>query len=193
MNGEPVCAACSVDDVNLDPARTSLSSTASWNAISGPPAACRRWSGCGPWRARQRPQSPFTVGERAKWLQDDRPSSRRRQDHRLLAALQALQAVELLDRRRRRGQAILKRFQRVVVIHGHTHQLLTNRIGNIHFHGVLSTAALAFRPGGNAMTIQMARGRPTRSIRTTAAATARSTSIPTDWSTRSTALWNGTR
>lgn len=37
-------------------------------------------------------------------------------------------------------QAILKRFQKVTVVHGHTHQLLTNRIGNIHFHGVLSTA-----------------------------------------------------
>jgi 3',5'-cyclic AMP phosphodiesterase CpdA len=37
-------------------------------------------------------------------------------------------------------QAILKRFKNVVVIHGHTHQLLTNRIGNIHFHGLLSTA-----------------------------------------------------
>lgn len=37
-------------------------------------------------------------------------------------------------------QALLQRFERVVVIHGHTHQLLTNRIGNIHFHGMLSTA-----------------------------------------------------
>ncbi len=37
-------------------------------------------------------------------------------------------------------QALLKRFDRVTVIHGHTHQLLTNRIGNIHFHGMLSTA-----------------------------------------------------
>jgi Icc protein len=37
-------------------------------------------------------------------------------------------------------QAILKRFKNVVVIHGHTHQVLTNRIGNIHFHGMLSTA-----------------------------------------------------
>ena len=37
-------------------------------------------------------------------------------------------------------QAMLNRFDRVVVIHGHTHQLLTNRIGNIHFHGMLSTA-----------------------------------------------------
>jgi 3',5'-cyclic AMP phosphodiesterase CpdA len=37
-------------------------------------------------------------------------------------------------------QAILKPFETVSVIHGHTHQLLTNRIGNIHFHGMLSTA-----------------------------------------------------
>jgi len=37
-------------------------------------------------------------------------------------------------------QAILERSKTVTVIHGHTHQLLTNRIGNIHFHGLLSTA-----------------------------------------------------
>ncbi len=37
-------------------------------------------------------------------------------------------------------QALLDPFQTVTVIHGHTHQLLTNRIGNIHFHGMLSTA-----------------------------------------------------
>ncbi len=37
-------------------------------------------------------------------------------------------------------QALLKPFATVSVIHGHTHQLLTNRIGNIHFHGMLSTA-----------------------------------------------------
>ena len=35
---------------------------------------------------------------------------------------------------------LLKDFERVTVIHGHTHQVLTNRIGNIHFHGMLSTA-----------------------------------------------------
>lgn len=37
-------------------------------------------------------------------------------------------------------QAVLKRFQKVTVVHGHTHQVLTNRIENIHFHGLLSTA-----------------------------------------------------
>ena len=37
-------------------------------------------------------------------------------------------------------QALLAPFKTVTVIHGHTHQMLTNRIGNIHFHGMLSTA-----------------------------------------------------
>ena len=59
-------------------------------------------------------------------------------------------------------QAILKRFKRVVVIHGHTHQLLTNRIGNIHFHGMLSTAwPWPYAPEGMPeLTIQMNRPDP---------------------------------
>ncbi|MCS6816907.1 MAG: metallophosphoesterase [Blastocatellia bacterium] len=35
---------------------------------------------------------------------------------------------------------MLAPFKSVTVIHGHTHQLLTNRIQNIHFHGMLATA-----------------------------------------------------
>ena len=59
-------------------------------------------------------------------------------------------------------QAILKRFKNVVVIHGHTHQLLTNRIGNIHFHGMLSTAwPWPYAPEGlPEMTVQMNRPDP---------------------------------
>jgi len=59
-------------------------------------------------------------------------------------------------------QAILKRFKRVVVIHGHTHQLLTNRIGNIHFHGLLSTAwPWPYAPEGMPeLTIEMNRPDP---------------------------------
>jgi len=59
-------------------------------------------------------------------------------------------------------QAILKRFDRVVVIHGHTHQILTNRIGNIHFHGLLSTAwPWPYAPQGlPELTIQMSRPDP---------------------------------
>jgi Icc protein len=59
-------------------------------------------------------------------------------------------------------QAILKRFDRVVVIHGHTHQILTNRIGNIHFHGLLSTAwPWPYAPQGMPpLTVQMSRPDP---------------------------------
>ena len=59
-------------------------------------------------------------------------------------------------------QAILARFSRVVVVHGHTHQLLTNRIGNIHFHGMLSTAwPWPYAPEGlPALTVQMNRADP---------------------------------
>jgi Icc protein len=59
-------------------------------------------------------------------------------------------------------QAILKRFNSVVVFHGHTHQMLTNRIGNIHFHGFLSTAwPWPYAPQGlPALNIQMGRADP---------------------------------
>ena len=59
-------------------------------------------------------------------------------------------------------QAILNRFDRVVVIHGHTHQILTNRIGNIHFHGMLSTAwPWPYAPEGMPeLTIEMNRPDP---------------------------------
>jgi 3',5'-cyclic AMP phosphodiesterase CpdA len=59
-------------------------------------------------------------------------------------------------------QAILSRFQSVVVIHGHTHQMLTNRIGNIHFHGMLSTAwPWPYAPQGlPELTVQMGRPDP---------------------------------
>ena len=53
----------------------------------------------------------------------------------------------------------------MTVIHGHTHQLLTNRIGNIDFHGMLSTAwPWPYAPEGlPKLTVQM--NRPIRSIR----------------------------
>ncbi|MFT3925423.1 MAG: metallophosphoesterase [Myxococcales bacterium] len=59
-------------------------------------------------------------------------------------------------------QALLKKFQRATVIHGHTHQQLTNRLGNIHFHGMLSTAwPWPYAPEGLPnYTIQMARPDP---------------------------------
>jgi Icc protein len=59
-------------------------------------------------------------------------------------------------------QAILKPFQHVTVVHGHTHQLLTNRIGNIAFHGMLSTAwPWPYAPEGlPKLTVQMNRADP---------------------------------
>lgn len=59
-------------------------------------------------------------------------------------------------------QAILARFDRVTVIHGHTHQVLTHRIGNIHFHGLLSTAwPWPYAPQGMPpLTVQMNRPDP---------------------------------
>jgi hypothetical protein len=59
-------------------------------------------------------------------------------------------------------QAILRKFDNVTVIHGHTHQLLTNKIGNIDFHGLLSTAwPWPYAPQGMPeLTIQMGRPDP---------------------------------
>ena len=59
-------------------------------------------------------------------------------------------------------QALLHPFQSVTVIHGHTHQLLTNKIENIHFHGMLSTAwPWPYAPQGlPEYTVQMFRADP---------------------------------
>ena len=59
-------------------------------------------------------------------------------------------------------QAILGKYKDVTVIHGHTHQLLTHRIGSISFHGMLSTAwPWPYAPEGlPRLTIQMGRPDP---------------------------------
>ncbi len=59
-------------------------------------------------------------------------------------------------------QATLQRFKTITVIHGHTHQLLSNKIGNITFHGVLSTAwPWPYAPQGlPKLTVQMNRADP---------------------------------
>lgn len=59
-------------------------------------------------------------------------------------------------------QALLRPFKTVTVIHGHTHQVLTNRIDNIHFHGMLSTAwPWPYAPQGlPKLTVQMNRVDP---------------------------------
>jgi 3',5'-cyclic AMP phosphodiesterase CpdA len=59
-------------------------------------------------------------------------------------------------------QKILSPFKTVTVIHGHTHQMLSNRIGNIHFHGMLSTAwPWPYAPQGlPRLTVRMNRSDP---------------------------------
>jgi len=59
-------------------------------------------------------------------------------------------------------QGILKPFNNVTVIHGHTHQMLFNQIDNISFYGMLSTAwPWPYAPEGlPPLTIQMNRADP---------------------------------
>jgi 3',5'-cyclic AMP phosphodiesterase CpdA len=59
-------------------------------------------------------------------------------------------------------QKLLAPFKSVTVIHGHTHQMLSNRIGNIHFHGMLSTAwPWPYAPQGlPRLTVRMNRADP---------------------------------
>jgi 3',5'-cyclic-AMP phosphodiesterase len=59
-------------------------------------------------------------------------------------------------------QALLARFKSATVIHGHTHQMLSHRIGSIHFHGMLSTAwPWPYAPEGlPKLTVRMNRADP---------------------------------
>jgi hypothetical protein len=59
-------------------------------------------------------------------------------------------------------QALLKPYEKVTVIHGHTHQMLFNQIDNISFYGMLSTAwPWPYAPEGlPKLTIQMNRADP---------------------------------
>jgi 3',5'-cyclic AMP phosphodiesterase CpdA len=59
-------------------------------------------------------------------------------------------------------QALLRPYSKVTVIHGHTHQMLYNQIGNISFYGMLSTAwPWPYAPEGlPPLTVQMNRADP---------------------------------
>jgi 3',5'-cyclic AMP phosphodiesterase CpdA len=89
-------------------------------------------------------QSPFEVGEaQREWLRQDLAKVDKKTplvvfSHSPLYKLYKPWNFWTDDAEQ--VQALLEPFQTVSVIHGHTHQLLTNRIGNIHFHGMLSTA-----------------------------------------------------
>ncbi len=144
-------------------------------------------------------QSRFEVGARAARVAEERP----REGRRATTPLVVFSHSPLYKYYRNWNfwtddadevQAILKPLRRVTVIHGHTHQLLTNRIGNIHFHGMLSTAwPWPYAPEGPAEADRADEPRRIRSTRTTAAATARGRCTPTAWSTRSTTSGTATR
>ena len=111
-------------------------------------------------------QSPFSVGdEQRKWLENDLKGKSADTpiivfSHSPLYKLYKNWNFWTDDAEQ--VQAILKRFNSVVVFHGHTHQMLTNRIGNIHFHGFLSTAwPWPYAPTGlPELTVQMSRPDP---------------------------------
>ena len=111
-------------------------------------------------------QSPFEVGEEQRaWLKQDLAGVDRKTplivfSHSPLYKLYKPWNFWTDDAED--VQAILAPFETVSVVHGHTHQLLTNRIGNIHFHGMLSTAwPWPYAPQGlPEYTVQMARSDP---------------------------------
>lgn len=111
-------------------------------------------------------QSPFMVGEsQREWLKKD--LSRYPDDTPLIVfshspLYKLYKKWNFWTDDADEVQAILGRFNQVVVIHGHTHQLLTNRIGNIYFHGMLATAwPWPYAPEGMPeLTIEMNRPDP---------------------------------
>lgn len=111
-------------------------------------------------------QSPFTVGaEQRAWLEQDLQQVAK--DTPLIVfshspLYKIYKKWNFWTDDADEVQAILKRFDRVTVIHGHTHQMLTNRIGNIFFHGLLSTAwPWPYAPEGlPELTVQMNRPDP---------------------------------
>ncbi len=111
-------------------------------------------------------QSRFTVGaEQRKWLENDlkgKPSTTPIIVFSHSPLYKLFRDWNFWTDDADEVQAILKRFDNVVVFHGHTHQMLTNRIGNIHFHGMLSTAwPWPYAPQGlPELTVQMGRPDP---------------------------------
>ncbi len=113
-----------------------------------------------------RVQSPFTVGaEQREWLKND--LAQLSNDTPIIVfshspLYKLYKAWNFWTDDAEEVQAILNRFNNVVVIHGHTHQMLTNRIGNIHFQGLLATAwPWPYAPEGMPeLTIEMTRPDP---------------------------------
>lgn len=109
---------------------------------------------------------PFTVGEAQRdWLKKDLANVRKETpvivfSHSPLYKI--YKAWNFWTDDAEAVQAILAPYKSVTVIHGHTHQMLSNRIGNIHFHGMLSTAwPWPYAPQGlPKLTVRMNRADP---------------------------------
>lgn len=111
-------------------------------------------------------QSPFSVGdEQRKWLAEDLgklPASTPLVVFSHSPLYKLYRPWNFWTDDAEQVQALLNKFKSVSVVHGHTHQVLTNRIGNINFHGMLSTAwPWPYAPEGlPPLTIQMGRADP---------------------------------
>jgi len=111
-------------------------------------------------------QSPFSVGDaQRKWLADDLaklPASTPLVVFSHSPLYKLYRPWNFWTEDAEQVQALLNKFKSVSVVHGHTHQVLTNRIGNINFHGMLSTAwPWPYAPEGlPPLTIQMGRADP---------------------------------
>ena len=111
-------------------------------------------------------QSPFTVGDDGRsWLQKDLakvPASTPLIVFSHSPLYKLYKPWNFWTDDAEQVQSILRKFQNVTVIHGHTHQVLSNRIGNISFHGLLSTAwPWPYAPEGlPELTVQMGRPDP---------------------------------
>lgn len=109
---------------------------------------------------------PFTVGaEQRDWLQKDVAAVSKETpvivfSHSPLYKI--YRAWNFWTEDAEEVQKLLSSFRSVTVIHGHTHQMLSQRIGNIHFHGMLSTAwPWPYAPEGlPKLTVRMNRADP---------------------------------
>ena len=109
---------------------------------------------------------PFTVGEeQRKWLSDDLSAVSKDTPIVIFShspLYKYYKAWNFWTDDAEDVQKLLAPFKTVTVIHGHTHQVLTNKVGNIAFHGMLSTAwPWPYAPEGiPKLTMQMDRPDP---------------------------------
>lgn len=109
---------------------------------------------------------PFMVGEaQRKWLEED--LSKVKKDTPLIIFSHSplykyYRPWNFWTEDAEDVQKLLSLFKAVTVIHGHTHQVLSNKIGKILFHGMLSTAwPWPYAPNSiPKLTIQMERADP---------------------------------